>query len=618
MGSDFPASRSSQPGDARSGGIAALMKQVERYIQDQNYEAALAIVRAIRSQDQDNLYASAYEERIQLLLQMKRATKAAAAAQSQTTGADPASRQEALQKNLEAILVRARELFVRKEFDLALEEVQRARLLAPANPDIPALETQIRTARDDAARMRAQGLRDQMEEQEKLRVEMLRRELVRLQQEKDARRLQQDEAKRKAQEGKLQEGIAAARATIAAGGLEDAREQLRFLRVLDPANPALAELEREIDAAEADERRKQEEREQRRAAEEEQKRQALAEAVHRFIDTANRFADLGNFPEALRTITRAYLLDPVNPDLRKCEQTILGQREEAARREREEQLAKEEAERQRREEELQTLALAEQERLREEERLAAEAEERQRNHELTGILRDVRGALEKDDARAALEGIAMAFKLDPFNAEVQRLEQEIRQRQARKRIVVQRPTAETPDTAVQAQKIVVQAETLFAGNDLEAAFDEVTRALSLDPLNARAKKLEAEITVRLMARHREGTAETPAPASGGSARLDDTITAFRKTLSTLVSAPENPPGQSPAEEQSPLAKRTEELLAQGAFDEALAEIAIALLEQPDDPGLRKLEQRIWEERERQQGKGSLRLVHPRSSTGSGN
>ncbi len=647
MASEFPGSRSPQPGDGRGAGVGALMKQVERYIHEQNYEAALAIIRAIRSQDQDNPYANAYEERIQLLLSMKRAVKTAqagAAAAAGSTDSSPVSRQEALQKNLEVILSRARDLFAQKEFDLSLEEFHRARLLAPANPDIPALESQVRAARDEAEKSRAQSLKGQQEEKEKLRVEMLRRELVRMQQEKDARRSQQDEAKRKAQEGKLQEGIAGARETLAAGAFDEAREQLRFLRLLDPAHPALDALELEIGAAESAERRRREEEDQRLLAQEEKKLHALAEAVQRFIETANRFADLGDFPEALRTITRAYLLDPVNADLRACEQRILGRREEAARREREEQRAKEEAERKRHEEEMQTLALAEQERLREEERIAVETEERERRAELARLLERVKGALEKDDLRGALEGIALAFKLDPFDGDVQRFEQEIRQRQARKRIVVQKPAAEVPDAAAQAQKILEQAEALLRGNDLEAAFDEVTRALSVDPLNIRAKKLETEITVRLMARQKIEPAPRHSAGIPESVKLDDTISAFRQTLSTLSTTREHqappavapPPASSqhvapppaspqhaapppaPPPAQSALAARTEELLQQGAFDEALAEVAIALLESPDDPTLRTLEQRIWEERERQQGKGALRLVHPRSSAGNGN
>jgi hypothetical protein len=623
------------------------MKQVERYIHDQNYEAALAIVRAIRSQDQDNPYANAYEERIQLLLSMKRAVKTAqAGATAAAGGTDPSpiSRQEALQKNLEVILSRARELFAQKDFDLSLEELHRARLLAPANPDIPALESQVRAAREEAERSRAQSLKGQQEEQEKLRVDMLRRELVRLQQEKDARRLQQDEAKRKAQEGKLQEGIAGARETIAAGEIDEAREQLRFLRLLDPAHPALDALELEIGAAESKARRKREEEEQRRQAEEEKKRQALTEAVQRFIETAHRFADMGDFPEALRTITRAYLLDPVNADLRACEQKILSRREDAARREREEQRVKDEAERKRHEEELQTLALAEQERLREEERRAVETEERERRAELARLLERVKASLEKDDLRGALEGIALAFKLDPFDGDVQRFEAEIRQRQARKRIVVQKPASEVPDASAQAQKILAQAETLFRGNELEAAFDEVTRALSVDPLNTRAKKMEAEITARLLARQKGERAHQHPAGISEPVKLDDTISEFRQTLSSLSRSPHGeapptvaPPAEAPAGVAPPavapptevpppmqlpvrgdIASRTEELLQQGAFDEALAEVAIALLESPDDPGLRALEQRIWEERERQQGKGALRLVHPRSSAGNGN
>jgi hypothetical protein len=241
----------------------------------------------------------------------------------------------------------------------------------------------------------------------------------------------------------------------------------------------------------------------------------------------------------------------------------------------------------------------------------------------------VQASLEKDDLRGALEGIALAFKLDPFDGDVQRLEQEIRQRQAKRRIVVQKPAAEVPDASAQVQKILAQADTFLRGTELEAAFDEVTRALSVDPLNARAKKMETEITARLLARQKGERVPQHSAGISGPVKLDDTISEFRQTLSSLSAPPQGqapptvaPPPVAPPTVQPPaqsaITVRTEELLQQGAFDEALAEVAIALLESPDDPGLRTLEQRIWEERERQQGKGALRLVHPLSSAGNGN
>jgi tetratricopeptide (TPR) repeat protein len=222
----------------------------------------------------------------------------------------------------------------------------------------------------------------------------------------------------------------------------------------------------------------------------------------------------------------------------------------------------------------------------------------------------------KNDTTTAFEGIARAFRLDPFDPEVAALEQEIRQRQARKKIVVERSQTGVPESTAQAAAHLDRAEQSLAAGEYDAAFDEVTKAMSIDPLNARAQDLEKRIALKLMGGQgpqQEHLPPKPAPA------LDDTISAFRRTLDELSPPPSA--GGATSNAPSPVADciaRAKRLLEERTFDEALAEIAIALIEQPDDPALREMESKIWEERDRQgsaaSGPGTpLRLIHPRKS-----
>jgi Flp pilus assembly protein TadD len=258
--------------------------------------------------------------------------------------------------------------------------------------------------------------------------------------------------------------------------------------------------------------------------------------------------------------------------------------------------------------------------LREEERIAAEHEEKARKQELTSLLSRVRTALKRDDSREALEVIAQAFTLDPFDEEVNSLEQEVRQRVARKKIVDQKPPSEGSETSLRVQEMIAEAERLLSADDLDNAFDEITRALSLDPLNPHAKVLEDEITKRLMSHEQDGEAAGAAGNDPEPTRADVTMAAPTEPVKERSVTAHTPAHDPPSAGgiSGEWATNVENLVRSGAFDEALAEVAIALLENPDDSVLRALERRIWEEQERRQqekGNPSLRLIHPRSSAG---
>jgi len=59
------------------------------------------------------------------------------------------------------------------------------------------------------------------------------------------------------------------------------------------------------------------------------KREAIVTAIQKHIENAGRLAEQLRFSEALRVITRAYVLDPINESLQACEKRIVALQEES-------------------------------------------------------------------------------------------------------------------------------------------------------------------------------------------------------------------------------------------------------------------------------------------------
>jgi len=613
--------------DGQDGGgslqIVALLEQADQHIRVGNFDTALEVIRKAQAQDRENLFAHAYVERIQALLNArkgkgsggagKKASQFAPAALVQQTGVSSGvekipehrgvasgsrvepgeGREAALRTTIEAIFARAREYRANKNFLRGLEELGRVRLFDPANPQVAALEAEIRKAmEEEKAREAEEQIRRQQEDEGRKRS-LMELELERVRQENDQARKREEEARRNAQAQKAHQYLALAGEFFAAGRYAEASDQLAFVVVIDPSNAEAGELQRQI--REAQEKKRQEELELRRKKEEEeqQRQVAVRAAVQKHIERSSGLAADGNYAEALRVITRAYVVDPLNEEVRACERRILEAQERAYRASEEERRMAEEAARTKQEEELRRMTAAERERLLAEQNDALEREKRLTKETVAKHLTRAEEFIASRSYHDALAEVAQAFAVDPFDEDVKRVEQLIMKAQelqpAAAPADVEGPEAETPEETVRREitSRIAEAKQLRAEGDYAHALDELTKAFVLDPLDAEVRSLEADIEEEL--RNSQGVHERVHTAREVSAEE------FQKAITDLRQAAEEATEEiHTGGKAARHVLKARELMATGAFEDALAEVALGLTAEPDNAELRGVETAIWE------------------------
>jgi hypothetical protein len=568
------------------------LRIADKLIKQGDYAGALTAIAKARENDPGNRYAIAYEARVRTLMdeadrpkrksEPKATSSPTAPTQAFRSGVtvteglpsvegqlnsiatplpppappprsgDPDSKSLAILSKIASLLGTANEHLARHEYDRALEVVARAALLDPNNADIRAIEGRIRSAQDEARR------RLEAENEARIAAERLRREhlmqeqIERLQREQEDRR-RQDEAERvRAQKQKALQVIARAKDFLAGGHLQEAQCELAFVSVIDPENPDVLALEREISARREAQHRAELEAYRRELEEQRKREQAVREEIAAAVKEAESLAAREKFGDALRTVTRAYILDPSDADLQACEAKILAaQREwsarvERERKEQEEALRRklEEEELRRREEEHQRLLQEEQER--------EEARKREIHEKAAAHLAEGLAHVEAGRWKEAHEQAAAAFLIDPFNEEILALERRIAEAQAeaaRAAESVMPVSAEAPPAPV------------------------VTPPPEPDPefLAREQRRIEEEERRRREAESRREEEERK--RAEDRKRKDQ-----RQVLKHLRNAHRH--------------------MAAGRFDEAFEETDQAFLINPDDEEVRAMKQRIVEEAER--------------------
>jgi hypothetical protein len=611
--------------------VAIFLKQADKLVREGNYASALDEIAKARGRDPRNLYALAYEERVRSLLTTQKekraetessaipeppaqpiptalehisnlaiveAQRSAAAAAKQEQEVEFRKKEEAERKNNEELrrqaieskistfLARAHDYVAKGDFNRALDEVARAYLLDPANEHIHELEDHIRKAQEIARQYDEQErLRKQQEEEQK-RQEMLKAQVMRFQQEKEEKRRKEDEARKHAQQQKITQYLDRAREFFNNGRLDEALSELAFVVVVDPLNENVLNLEHQIREAQDNEQQAQLEILHRRDDEQRKKREAIITAIQKHIENAERLAEQQRFSEALRVITRAYVLDPVNDALQVCEKRIAAAQEEAFEHAQLKRRVEEESVRKRQEEELRLLQQTEHERATLGETVEIEAKHREEKEKILVYITNARTYLSEDRFEDALGEIALAFIIDPFDEDIKHTEQEILDAQDKKKaqeavdnrsIPVAQETVHD-DTAERIVACLSVAEKFAEEHQYSQALDELAKAFILDPLNASIQGYENQLQREWHdyqdAEHKKAEEENQL-----------------KALATHI-------------------QRAQDYLENGAFDEALVEIAGGYAYDPNNNELKILEEKTqaaYQEWQEQQGKNEKNI-----------
>jgi hypothetical protein len=595
------------------------LKLADKFVKEGNYEAALNAIAEARRVDPTNPYAIAYEERVRTLLhQQKQAAQAGdparrtqagppqsapqlealsrLAIEKQRPAAPPASpapaprvnddeerkrseeaRRNAIRAKCNASIANARGFLAQEEFDRALDELSRALLLEPDNLEIVQMQTQIATAKEEARKRREEEKAALSAAEEKRMQEQLRAEAERIQKEREDRKRKEEGARTLVQQQKVVQYLSQAKSLLAAGRFQEAQNELAFVVVIDPLNPQVAELTEKIRSAIEAKRQAELEEFRRKEEEERKRREALQQAIAKQCESALVLSQQGDFNEALRVLTRAYVIDPGNDGLQQCENAVLAAQEKALQAERERRKVAEDAARQNEEQDRRKRELLAREQLLKGAPDDSEAEKIEKQERCKFHLARVRELLTEGQFESALAEVALAFLADPFSDDVKEAEQAVVNAQSGRASESADSSPQAAEPAIDMAAIaehVAEAERLRGTGEYSRALDELVKAFLIDPLDPSILACENAIKAEMNG------------MKGDS-----------NTLESFVA-------------------RTEEFITRTAYEEALVEIALGLSQYPGDKALTDLEATVWSLQTERDG-GGKRLNAMYAAAGKG-
>lgn len=542
---------STPQGSDRLKEVALLLKQADKLVKEGDLASALELIVKARSFDSRHLYALAYEERVRSLLNAKQAeqpkketpsqahTEPPKPAETKPPTASPALqhlsnlaiieaqhsatvaaqkekavelhkkeeeertrndelRRNAIEQKIQAFLNRANAYFSKQEYNRALDEIARAYLLDPVNETIHKLEDEIRRVQE-TARVREEEERQKKIVEEKLRrEELLKANAHIVHKEKEEKLKREEHDRKKAQLQKVQQYLQRVNELFQQNKLDEALSELAFVVVIDPLNEEVLHLEQKI--IETQERRQQEQLElyQKQLEERQKKRQTILATIQKHIENAEVLAKQLKFSDALRTITRATVLDPVNEDLQKCEHRILAAQEEYLKQEEEKRRQIQEQIRKQQEEELLRVERANRERVLTFEKQEQDEKVKANKDKIAKYLERAKGFLADHQFEVALGEVALAFIVNPFDEDVKTMEQQIiraREEYSKKNLeqIYVSEEDEKEKIVTQIADHMKQAGAYRKEKDYSRAFNEVARAFILDPLNEDIQRYENEL-----------------------------------------------------------------------------------------------------------------------------
>ncbi|MFZ4621194.1 MAG: hypothetical protein ACOYNS_11600 [Bacteroidota bacterium] len=565
-----PSENKPLPTSERLKEVALLLKQADKLVKEGNLATALTLIAKARSYDSRHLYALAYEERVRTLLTNKQAEEAKKAAKSNqpASSAPPAEepapvpdpkiaptlqhlsnlaiieaqhsanvaaqqeqavefhkkeeeertkndelRRTAIDAKITAFLTRANSYFIRKEYNRALDEIARAYLLDPVNDKIHALEDTIRKAQEDFRRVEESDKQRKMEEERLKRQEIIKSQTQQYQKEKEEKVKREEQERKRAQEEKVKQYLAHVHELYLANKLDEALGELAFVVVIDPLNEEVLRLEQRILETQEHQQQLQLELYQKQLEERQKKREAIVATIKKHISNADQLAKQQKFTDALRTITRATVLDPVNEELQECERRILAMQEEFFRHEEESKRELQDQIRRQQEEELLRLEQTDRSRVMSGESEEVLAQQRQDKQKIEQYLDRAKKFLSEKQFEVALGEVALAFIINPFDENVKQVEQSIlherEEYQAAQKLHAEQAMLNAQKTKnsvnEKIQLHMAEAERLRGMQQFSKAFNEVAKAFILDPLDPVIQQyeqnLQAEFDAFLFEQH---------------------------------------------------------------------------------------------------------------------
>jgi len=542
----------SLPTSERLKEVALLLKQADKLVKEGDLATALTLIAKARSFDSRHLYALAYEERVRTLLtakqqeEAKKGTKQAAPSTEPSAeqkiaptlqhlsnlaiieaqhSANVAAQQEqaveihkkeeeekskndelrrnAIEAKIAAFLNRANSYYLRKEYNRALDEIARAYLLDPVNDKIHTLEDTIRKAQEDSRRDEEADKQRKMEEDRLKRQEIIKSQTQQYQKEKEEKVKRDEQERKRAQEEKVKQYLQHVNELYLANKLDEALGELAFVVVIDPLNEEVLRLEQKILETQEQQQQHQLELYQKQLEERQKKREVIVATIKKHISNAEQLARQQKFTDALRTITRATVLDPVNDDLQECERRILAMQEEYFRLEEEGKRAMQEQIRRQQEEEVIRLEQNDRSKAMQGESEEVRAQQRIDKEKIQQYLDRARKFLGEKQFEVALGEVALAFIINPFDEDVKQVEQlilhereehqNVQKRTAQQAVLNEQKTKNSVNEKIQSH--MLEAERLRSMSQFSKAFNEVAKAFILDPLNADIQKYEQDLQV---------------------------------------------------------------------------------------------------------------------------
>jgi hypothetical protein len=435
---------------------------------------------------------SAYKQKEMLAIQYN---------QQQEERRDEQRRTSGLKKKISDYLNRAKAFESGNDFHFALNEIARAFMLDPTDERIPQVEEQIKASQEKFQ------LNDNSDDNRKQEVDHRLREHLfaewqrQRSNEKKLEEQKREEAYQQARTQKIKQYVHQVRSLYSENKIEDALSQLAFVLVLDPLNEDVLELNWKIREAQTKKHEEKLEQKKQEVEAEQKKLETVRLAIQKNLDKAEELLQLSRFSEALRVVTQAYFIDPSNEEVVALEKRILEIEEQSIQREEEIQRQHDEDRRRKQESELHRLAIQQKKREQIRERVDAETKLLRNEEEVLLCLSKARGFLGIANFEEALSQIGKAFKINPFDEEIAKLQREILEAEkkaklARKSVMnlnvePARPTSEASQALI--QEAIIKAQDLRKSLQFQDALHVIAQAYRHDPMNEDLFALEGEV-----------------------------------------------------------------------------------------------------------------------------